>query len=189
MSKKLLIINGSPRKNGVDASIVKMIAEDVGKYDYEAEIIDICGLNINGCKACMACKKTGMCVQKDDMIPIYDKIRSSDMLILASPVYFNAETGQMKCFIDRFYPMVMMKDGQMLVNFGKVSKASVLLTCGDPTGSMTYGGVLGRITKTIKMMGVQDISGTIIPALEPDKVAESDAVKDYIESIEFQLEM
>lgn len=189
MSKKLLIVNGSPRKNGVDSAITKMIAEDVKKYDYETEIVDICSMRINGCRACMGCKKTGRCVQDDDMTQMYEKIRSSDMIILASPIYFNAETGQMKCFIDRFYPMVRMEDGQMLVNFGNVSKASVLLTCAAPDGVMIYGGVLARITKTLKMMGVLDISGSVIPALEADKVSESDAVRDYIESIEFQLEM
>ena len=189
MSKKLLIVNGSPRKNGVDASIAKIIAEDVGKYDYETEIVDICGMDINGCRACMACKKTGRCAQQDDMTQMYDKIRACDMLILMSPVYFGAESGQLKCFMDRFYAMVKMQDGQRLVNFGNVSKASILLTCGAPDGGMTYGGVLARLTKTVKSMGVQDLSGTIIAGLQPDQVKDSDVVRDYIESLEFQLEM
>ena len=187
MSKKLLIVNGSPRKNGVDAAIAKLIAERVREHDYETEIVDICGLRINGCRACMACKKTGRCAQDDDMLQMYDKIRSCDMLILASPIYFGAETGQMKCFIDRFYAMTKMQDGQRLVNFGNVSKASILLTCGAPDGAMTYGGILARLTKTIKSMGVQDLSGSIIAGAEPDKVSETETVKDYLDSIDFQL--
>ena len=189
MSKKLLIVNGSPRKNGVDAAIAKMVADIAGKYDYESETVDICSLDINGCRACMACKRTGACAQKDDMTQMYEKIRSCDMLMLASPIYFGAESGQMKCFIDRFYAMVKMQDGQRFVNFGNVSKATILLTCGAPDGAMTYGGILARLTKTVKSMGVQDISGTIIPGLQPEGVADSDLVKDYIDSIEFQLEM
>ena len=189
MSKKLLIVNGSPNENGADGKIAKMIAEDVKRYDYETEIVTIGKMDINGCRACMACKKTGECVQKDDMTQMYEKIRSSDMIILASPIYFGAETGQMKCFVDRFYPMVRMQDGQMFVNFGKVSKASILLTCGAPDGIMTYGGVLGRMTKTIRMMGVKDVSGAIIPGTELGNIEGSEIVKDYIESLEFQLEM
>ena len=187
MSKKLLIVNGSPRKNGVDAAIAKLIAERVKGQDYETEIVDICGMKINGCRACMACKKTGRCAQDDDMIQMYDKIRACDMLILASPIYFGAESGQMKCFIDRFYAMVKMQDGQRFVNFGNVSKASILLTCGAPDGAMTYGGILARLTKTVKSMGVQDLSGSIIAGVEPDKAAESETVKDYLDSIDFQL--
>ena len=189
MSKKLLIVNGSPRKNGLDAAIAGMIAECVKKYDYETEIVNICDMRIGGCRACMACKKTGRCAQDDDMIPMYDKIRSSDMLILASPIYFGAESGQMKCFIDRFYSMVRNQDGQRFVNFGNVTKASVLLTCGAPDGAMSYGGILARITKTLKSMGVPDLSGTIVAGIGPDKAAESEIVKDYLESLEFQLEM
>ena len=187
MSKKLLIVNGSPRKNGVDAAIAKLIAERVREQDYETEIISLCDLNIGGCRACMACKKTGRCAQDDDMTQMYEKMRSCDMLILASPVYFGAESGQMKCFIDRFYAMVKMQDGQRLVNFGNVSKASILLTCGAPDGGMTYGGVLARLTKTIKSMGVQDLSGVIIAGADPEKVSETDAVKDYLDSLDFQL--
>lgn len=189
MSKKLLIVNGSPRKDGVDARIAKMIAETAGKYDYTAEIVDICSMDIGGCKACMSCKKTGECAQKDDMTQMYAKIRESDMIVLASPIYFAAETGQMKCFIDRFYAMVKNVDGQRFVNFGNVKKGSILLTCGAPDGAMIYGSVLARLTNVIKSMGVQDLSGTVIPGIGPDEVAESDMVKDYIEGIEFQLEM
>ena len=187
MSKKLLIINGSPRKNGTDAAIADLIAERVREHDYETETVNICDMSIGGCRACMACKRTGKCAQDDDMIQMYEKIRSSDMLILASPIYFGAETGQMKCFIDRFYAMVRMQDGQRFVNFGNVSKASVLLTCGAPDGGMTYGGILARLTKTIKSMGVQDLSGTIIAGLQPENVSDDDNVKDYLDSIDFQL--
>lgn len=189
MSKKLLIVNGSPRKNGLDATVAGIIAEDVKKYDYETEIVNICDLRIGGCRACMACKKTGACAQQDDMTAMYDKIRSCDMIILASPIYFGAESGQMKCFIDRFYAMVKTVDGQRFVNFGNVSKASVLLTCGAKDGPMIYGSVLSRLTNVLKSMGVQDLSGTILANITSDDAAGSDIVKDYIESIEFQLEM
>lgn len=100
---RLLIINGSPRKDGVDAKIGQMIAERMKGYDYDAEAVNINDLNIRGCQACMSCKKTGKCAQNDDMTVLYDKIRGSDMLILCSPIYFGAETGQMKTFVDRMY--------------------------------------------------------------------------------------
>ena len=189
MSKKLLIVNGSPRRNGVDAAIAKMIAETAKRYDYDSEIVSICDMDINGCRACMYCKKNEGCAQKDDMTQMYEKIRSSDMLVLASPIYFGAETGQMKCFIDRFYSMVRKQDGQRFVNFGNVTKGSVLLTCGAKEGAMTYGGVLARLSKVLKSMGVNDLSGTIIAGIAAEEAEGSDVVKDYIQSIEFQLEM
>lgn len=186
---RLLIVNGSPRKDGVDARIAKIITERMKGYGYESETLDLNELHMRGCQACGCCKRTGRCVQDDDMTPLYDKIRASDMLILCSPIYYGAETGQMKTFIDRFYAMVIEKDGQRFVNFGNVKKASVLLTCGAPDGYMTYGGVLSRLTKTLKSMGVTDLSGTILCNLAPDAVDTSEKVKDYLESLEFQVEM
>ena len=189
MSKKLLIVNGSPRNNGLDAAIGKMIAATAKNYDYETEIANICDMRINGCRACMYCKTNEGCAQKDDMTQMYEKIRESDMIVLASPIYFGAESGQMKCFVDRFYSMVRHQDGQRLVNFGKATKGSVLLTCGAKDGAMTYGGVLARMSKVLKSMGVSDLSGTIIAGLTAEEAKGSDIVKDYIQSIEFQLEM
>ena len=189
MSKKLLIVNGSPRKNGLDAAIARMIAATAKNYDYDAEIVNICDMDINGCRACMYCKKNEGCAQKDDMTQMYEKIRGSDMIVLASPIYFGAETGQLKCFVDRFYSMVRNQDGQRLVNFGKATKGSLLLTCGAKDGPMIYGAVLTRMSKVLKSMGVNDLSGTIIAGITAEEAEGSDIVKDYIQSIEFQLEM
>ncbi len=185
---KLLIINGSPRRDGVDAAISKMIADDKN-INYETEIVNVAFLNINACKACMSCKKTGGCAQIDDMCQLYDKIRNSDALILAAPIYFGAECAQMKTFIDRLYAMISIKDGKMSANIGNVKKASILLTCGAPDGNMKYGGVLARLTNTVKSMGVLDFSGSIVCGVSPEQVGDSKSVKDYIEALEFQLEM
>ncbi len=186
---RLLIINGSPRENGLTAKISQMTAERVKKFGYETEIISLKDLKISDCKACMSCKTTEKCAIDDDMTQMYEKIRSSDMLILASPVYFGAETGTMRTFVDRFYAMVNSRDGERIVNFGDVKKGSVLLTCGAIDGYMTYGGVLSRITKTMMSMGVKDMSGSIICGIGPEDAESSEKVSDYIDSIEYQLEM
>lgn len=187
--KNMLMINGSPRKNGTDAAILGMVAEKAKKYDYKTEIVNICDLHINGCKACMYCKKNGKCAQNDDMTPIYDKIRDATAIIIASPVYFAAETGQMKCFMDRLYAMISNKDGKRTVDIGKVSKASIVITCGSPDGYMTYGNILTRLTMTLKSLGITDVSGTIISAVDPDKAEGSDFVREYLDGLDFQLGM
>jgi len=187
--KTMLIINGSPRKDGSDSAILKMLSEKALEFDYTPETIDICHLEINGCKACMACKKSGRCAQKDDMIQLYDKIRSADMLVLASPIYFGGETGQMKCFMDRFYAMVSTKNGERFADLGNVKKASIVLTCGAADGQMRYGGILTRLTATMRSFNVMDVSGSIIPGASPDKIPDMDYVKEYLDGVAFQLEM
>ena len=61
-------------------------------------------LNYRGCQACMACKtKLDRCVLKDDLEPVLDAVRQTDVLVLASPVYFGEVTSQTKGFIDRTF--------------------------------------------------------------------------------------
>ena len=182
---RILIVNGSPRRNGVDSNVARKITEEFTEKGHTVETVDICGIEIHGCRACMSCKKTGRCVQDDGMIPLYEKVRDSDALILMSPVYFGAETGQLKTFIDRLFALT--GDEKPL---GKVKAASALLICGDPNGNMVYGAVLTRMCNVMKYLKVDDFGyGCILGGLTPEEVEDSPKVRDYIDGLEFQLGM
>ena len=188
--KKLLIINGSPRKKGCDALVCEKLSEVASKYGYESETLWAYDLGIGGCKACMACKSTQKCVQKDGMNDILDKIKGADMLLFATPVYFHAETGPFKTFIDRMYPLMKMNPDRTVTSFiGNVKKAAIVVTCGAPDGNMTFGNIVSRFMNVMKMYGVTDVSGVVIPSANPDTILESGFLKDYIGEFEFQLEM
>ncbi len=60
-------------------------------------------LEIGSCRACDSCRKTGKCVQKDDMEELATKIEKSDVLVLGTPVYWWGPTAQFKAFLDRWY--------------------------------------------------------------------------------------
>ena len=68
-------------------------------------MIDVCKKEIKGCLACEYChtKGHGACVQKDDMQEVYTLLQETDMLVIASPIYYHGISGQLKCVIDRFY--------------------------------------------------------------------------------------
>ncbi|NLL94597.1 MAG: flavodoxin family protein [Thermoplasmatales archaeon] len=185
--RKIVAINGSPRKDGCCAKVMEKVAETAKAKGFKAEIINVAALNIKGCKACMACKKTGECAQRDDMTALYQKLRDADMLLLATPIYFAAETAQLKCFIDRLYAMIPIVDGEMRPDMGKKKVASVFIPCGAPNGAMAYGGVLTRLTSTLKSFGIDNISGAIVPGAKPDTVLGTDYVEGYLEAVESQL--
>ena len=103
--KKLLIINGSPRKNGCDAKICAAASELASKYGYESETIWAYDLDLGGCRACMACKKTQKCVQKDDAVEITEKVKNADTLVFTTPIYYYEMSGQMKTLLDRANPL------------------------------------------------------------------------------------
>lgn len=105
MSKKVLVISGSPRKNGNSDILCDRFIEGAQESGHTVEKIRLRDLQINFCLACDACRKNNnRCVQKDDMPSVLEKMIDADAVVLATPVYFYAMCGQMKTLIDRTYP-------------------------------------------------------------------------------------
>lgn len=101
MNKKVLLISASPRRNGnsdILCDEFMLGAKDAGN---EVEKLFLGDKKINYCSGCYACEKNGICVQKDDMKEILQKMIDSDVIVMATPVYFYTMDGQMKTLIDR----------------------------------------------------------------------------------------
>lgn len=104
MNKQILIVKGSPRKNGNTAAMAASFAKGASE---SGNIITEIGLKdkiIGDCMGCGACQKqNGACAQKDDMTEIYDAMKKADVIVLASPVYFYTWTSLMKRMVDRTF--------------------------------------------------------------------------------------
>jgi len=99
---KLLIILGSPRKGGNSETVATKVADAfVAAGGGEVEYVRLNSLQIRPCQGCGGCEKKGICVLKDDMTELYQKVDEADRLILVSPVYFYGITAQCKLFGDR----------------------------------------------------------------------------------------
>ena len=103
--KKILILNGSPRKNGNTASLVNAFVEGAKSAGNEVREDYIHGMEINNCLGCDTCMRTHKgCVQKDaGMAKIYDDLTWCDVVVFASPVFFGFFTAQLKAVIDRMW--------------------------------------------------------------------------------------
>jgi len=103
--KRVLILTASPRKNGNSTILALKAAEGVKAGGGEADVVSIGNLKIAPCNACDSClaKPEAGCVIKDDMQPLYQKIREAQGVIFATPVYWFNVSAQMKSFIDRSY--------------------------------------------------------------------------------------
>ncbi len=114
MSKKIVIISSTPRKNGNSDILCDAFMKGATEAGHDVEKIRLSEKQINYCTGCCTCiGKPGKCVQKDDMNDILAQLLEADVMVLASPVYFRSFNGQMKTFIDRFcpiYPKVHNKD-------------------------------------------------------------------------------
>jgi len=103
--RKVLVFMGSPRAKGNSSILAEQAAEGARKAGAEVEVFRLAKMNIGPCLACNGCRKKGAdgCVRKDDMKPLYAKIRGADALIIAGPVYWFSISAQVKLFMDRFY--------------------------------------------------------------------------------------
>lgn len=101
MKKKVLILSGSPRKGGNSDILCDQFARGAAQAGHEVEKIRVAEKNIGYCRACYACKESGVCVIRDDMAGILQKMIDADVIVLASPVYFYSIDAQLKTVIDR----------------------------------------------------------------------------------------
>ena len=101
MSKNVLILSGSPRKGGNSDILCDEFMRGAQEAGHTVKKIFIREKKIGYCNACYACRESGVCVLKDDMKDVLDKMAWADVIVMASPVYFYAIDAQMKTVIDR----------------------------------------------------------------------------------------
>jgi multimeric flavodoxin WrbA len=99
---KILAIHGSPRTvRSSTRKLASFVLEGAADAGAETEMLDLCDFRITPCTACDACSINGVCVNDDDVPIILARMREADGIVLASPVYIDNVTGQMKVFFDR----------------------------------------------------------------------------------------
>ncbi|MBQ8365442.1 MAG: flavodoxin family protein [Bacteroidaceae bacterium] len=115
--KKIIIIDGGPRKSMNTAKLLQKFAEGAKSAgnDIEVKTIRLYDLDYKGCMSCMACKLKGkvsnICRFKDALTPILEDIAWGDALVLGSPIYFGEVTGQMRAFLERLaFPWLSYND-------------------------------------------------------------------------------
>lgn len=102
MSKKVLILSGSPRKGGNSDLLCDQFAKGAAESGHTVEKIRVTERNIHPCIACYHCRDNGgKCVFQDDMATLLQKMIDADVLVLSSPVYFYSIDAQLKAVIDR----------------------------------------------------------------------------------------
>ena len=126
-AKKLLVLQGSPRKKGnsnILAAAARKGAEEAGA---EVESLFIHGMDIKPCQACWNCQKkdTKGCVIKDDMQTIFPKLIASDAWLIATPVHWFNMSTQTKLWLDRCFALSKYGDNP----FNK--KIAIAIAYGD----------------------------------------------------------
>ena len=146
--KKIYAVNGSPRKNGNTAQLLQKALEGAASAGAEVKLIQLADLDFSGCRSCFACKRLENpapgCVLKDDLAEILKELFQSDGIIMGSPIYFGAETGLYRNFLERlFFPMLRYTNppssrAEKRIDFGFIYTMNVPENLMDEYGYNAY---------------------------------------------------
>ena len=118
---KVVMINGSPHKNGNTAEALREVGHGLTDGGAESELLHIGAEVVPGCRGCFVCRTLQRCVIDDCVNRAAEILRHADGMIVASPVYFSSPTGTLISFLDRLYAA----RGEVLVGkpFGSLTAA------------------------------------------------------------------
>ena len=179
---KILIINGSPRRSKNCSKIIENITTKLDEAKLNYEVLNIYKMNIDYCTACGYCERTGKCVIKDEMTPLYEEFDKSIGTIVVSPMFFQSISTKIKTLVDRtqaFYSSkYILKQPSIDVN--KERKGMFIAVGGQPKYENQFLGGQLVMDLFFKSINTKLISNVYM--------SNSDEVS-YVENKEFQQEL
>ena len=145
MSVNITAIYGSPRKGGNTDILMQAFLSGLRAVGGSAREIFLRDLNIQPCTGCNGCAETGRCVLRDDMDLLYPLFETSDVLVLAAPVFFYGFGAMTKAMVDRSQAFWMRKyQLKQNMNSERVNGAGrgILLSVGGAKGKRNFDGIL-----------------------------------------------
>lgn len=150
---RILVLTGSPRKNGNTNRLAAVFAKGA-KENNEVEILSVPEMDIHPCAGCNTCftREGNACFWRDGMDRIYDKLMNTDILVIASPVYFYGISAQLKAAIDRLHTPMR--------NRFPVRKLGLILV-GAATLPELFDAILTQYRLILEFFGLED-AGTVL---------------------------
>ena len=131
MSKKIIILNGSPRPGGNTSALVREFTKGAEEAGNTVTAFLLHDMDIKGCQGCWGGGKdiSSPCMIKDDMDKIYPYYIEADVVVLASPLYYWSISGQLKTAFDRLFAVAESNPG-----YRNPQKNAVLLMAAEGNG-------------------------------------------------------
>jgi multimeric flavodoxin WrbA len=103
MTVSVLGVAGSPRRSGNSETILDEVLRGAKEAGATTTKVILAERDVKPCRACNACARSRICIQRDDMAAIVEKMGEAKVWVIATPVYWWGPTAQMKAWIDRWY--------------------------------------------------------------------------------------
>ncbi len=159
MSKKILVITGSPRKNGNSLAMTEAFIKAAEAKGHAVVRFDAAEMKIGGCHACETCFKTGKaCSFDDDFNLIAPEILEADAIVFTMPVYWYSIPSQIKGVIDRIYSLVV--GGKDITG-----KECALIACCEEEDMSVLDGVRIPMERTAALNKWKMVGEVLIPGV------------------------
>lgn len=159
MGKKIVVITGSPRKNGNSFAMTEAFIKAAEKKGHTVTRFDAAMMKIGGCRACETCYKTGKaCSFDDDFNAIAPAVLEADAVVFTMPVYWYSIPAQIKGVIDRLFSLVVG---------GKdyAGKECALITCCEEEDMSVMDGVRIPMERTAALLKWKMAGEVLIPGV------------------------
>lgn len=159
---KVLIINGSPRRDGLVSQMLSRVADSLPE-GCEAEPFFVRELKVAPCTGCMECRSLGRCVlPRDDGHRFAEALRGADALVVGSPCYWGNMSGALKVLFDRsVYAMMDERSDGMPVPLHRGKKAALVTACNTVWPFSVFfrqsGGVFRALREILRWSGFRII--------------------------------
>lgn len=175
-----IAINGSPRKKWNTAQLLESALAGAAEAGADTELAHLYDLDFTGCTSCFACKKLGgasygRCAVQDDLAPLLERALAADVLLLGTPVYFWAESGMMRCFLERLlFPLYTYTPERTSLYAGP-GRVGLLYTMNLSEADARGMGLYAHLDKTQEFVG--HVFGNLETLIVPDTLQFTDYSK------------
>ena len=156
--KKIVVITGSPRKNGNSIVMTEAFIQAAEAKGHTVTRFDAAHMSIGGCNACEACYKVdNACIYNDDFNKITPAIIDADVVVFTMPLYWFSFPGQIKNVLDKFFSFLI---GQKREAFGK---KYALITCAEMNDLSVFDGLRNQFEQSVAFLRGEVIDMITIP--------------------------
>jgi len=159
MSKKIVVITGSPRKNGNSFAMTDAFIKAAQAKGHTVTRFDAAMKKLGGCRACETCYSTGKaCTFDDDFNTIAPAILEADAVVFTMPVYWYSIPAQIKCVIDRIFSFVV--GGKDIAG-----KECALIPCCEEDDMSVMDGVRIPIERSAALLKWKMVGEVLVPGV------------------------
>lgn len=149
---KILVITGSPRRNGNSNMLAGEFIRGAREAGHSVQRFDAGNAEVHPCIACNSCGMDGACVFDDDFLKVREHIVAADMVVFATPMYYFGFSAQLKAVIDRFYAI----NGKLHA----YKKAALLMTYAEPADRKERP-IIAHYEELLHYLGWEDVGRVI----------------------------